>query len=79
MRFQAPFSAFNSCLEMGDSYRSLYWLVGLMSPFDFFGALDTPNLNLWGVTVQTPIVAAPITVTENGSQFYVLRSGARYR
>jgi len=50
-----------------------------MSPFDFFGALDTPNLNLWGVTVQTPIVAAPITVTENGSQFYVLRSGARYR
>jgi len=49
--FHASFGAFNSWMEMGDSYIPLYWLVGTMFPFNFF----------WGVggwrTPTTPTAA----------------------
>jgi len=41
---------------------SLYWLVGVMFPFDFFWGVGHPNLNFGGVwTATTPTVAAPLT------------------
>ena len=53
-------SAFNSCLKW-EIPTFLQWLVGLISPFNFFGVSDTPNLNFWGVrTATTPTVAAPL-------------------
>jgi len=41
MRFHASFSALNSCLEMGDSLTSLYWLVGMIFHFNFLVVSDT--------------------------------------
>jgi len=53
MRFDASFTALNSCpvMELWKIHTSFYWplgLNGLMFPFNFFGVSDTPNLNFWG-------------------------------
>jgi len=38
---------------------SLYWLVGLIIPFNFFGGAGHPNVNFWHVRT-------PMTVTHSG-------------
>ena len=47
MRFHASFGAFNSCLEMADSYIPLLVIVGLMFPLTFLGVPRTPQLEFW--------------------------------
>jgi len=78
MRFHASFSAFSSCLEMGDSYitTSLYWLVGLVFPFNFFGC-RSPQLEFLGCsdTHDTSTVAEPLASLQ--SEAYRKRSNSR--
>jgi len=58
MRFYACFSTFTWKREIP---TSLYWLVGLILPFNFLGCRTPPNLNFWGVrTPTTPTVVAPL-------------------
>jgi len=41
------FSTFNSCPKW-EIPTSVYWLIGLVFPFNIFGGVGHPNLKFWG-------------------------------
>jgi len=73
MQFHASFRAFNSCLEMGDSYIHLFcllWLVGLIFPCNFWG-VGHPNFNFLTVVISS-IVPSNVTYTPHILPLYTV-------